>query len=494
MDSGIVTHDFSLSQHEFKCKEVMSALKTLPLKYVKFEDNIFIMSDQIDATIEGEPFLGLHLWFNVKTFMVISRIWGQTVACQRVASASQLIETCTAHFRGRPCIGFPDGEPELQPFLVSQSPIPRKISVTCQKFLDPDTDSAAVSCTECLKLGGPDPDVKDETAEDDLESYEYEQIMVTVEEGQELTESPREDTEKETKSLVKDVAQEMDPAKRTRRRKTAWKRYEEDYVTDEVAPPKRRKRATLWETKVKSSNIEQLNVKCEPCNQVFDTRTDYERHKEDKHDGGAMHMKCDICGNIMISTFFFRHMRSQHGIIKVAVRKCDWCPEVRSSASIRRHAMSEHFYGRFTCSICTFRGDFARELMDHMAEDHKEVGTVKCPICEQESSLKNIENHYRNCVKIKLRRSSTSDKCEQVCPTCGKTLKTKSSYRAHIRTHLPKEVRKNGEKSSADRPCCDKCGKTFKEAYLLNRHIRDHMQLTFAGFLDHFPLVTYRIT
>ena len=89
------------------------------------------------------------------------------------------------------------------------------------------------------------------------------------------------------------------------------------------------------------------------------------------------------------------------------------------------HALKVHFYGRFTCAICTFRGDFARELMDHMAQDHKEVSTAKCPICDQESSLENIENHYRNCVKIKLTKSVTDDKCEQVCPTCGKILKTR---------------------------------------------------------------------
>ena len=57
--------------------------------------------------------------------------------------------------------------------------------------MDPDAYSAtaAVSCAECLKLGHPeipDPDVKEETKEDDPQSFEFEQIMVTVEEGEEL--------------------------------------------------------------------------------------------------------------------------------------------------------------------------------------------------------------------------------------------------------------------------------------------------------------------
>ena len=130
MDSS---HPKIPSQPGFKWIEVKSALATLPLKYVTFEGyHIFIVSDQIDSTIEGEPYLGLQLWFSLKTGRVISRIWGQTVACQKVANVSQFVETCKAHFQGRPCIGYPDVGQELQPFLISQTPIPRRISATCQ--------------------------------------------------------------------------------------------------------------------------------------------------------------------------------------------------------------------------------------------------------------------------------------------------------------------------------------------------------------------------
>ena len=106
------------------------------------------------------------------------------------------------------------------------------------------------------------------------------------------------------------------------------------------------------------------------------------------------------------------------------------------------------------------RGDFARELMDHTAQDHKEVGTVKCPICGQESSLENLENHYRNCVKVKYKQQAKYDRCDQVCPTCGKNFKSKSNYRSHLRKHLPKEDRKNGEES--ERPFCDQGGNSIE--------------------------------
>ena len=356
----------------------------------------------------------------------------------------------------------------LHPFLVSQTPIPRKISAACQKVLDPVTDNAAVSCKECLKLG--DTELKEEV-EEDPQSFECEQITVSVEDGDELKPLGMEENQPESNET--DVKQEMARPKRGKYNLSGKykkrNRDAEEEIAEEVATPMRRKPHTLWKTKVNTSKTEQLNVKCGPCGEIFETRTDYERHREDRHDGGTMHMKCKICGAISMSNFFFRHMRAQHGVTKIPMRKCDWCPEVRSSSSIKTHALKAHFYGRFTCAICTFRGDFARELMDHMAQDHKEVGTGKCPICDQESSLDNIENHYRNCVKIKLTKQvNKGDYCEQVCPTCGKILKSRSGYRAHLRTHLPKG---DPEKKSPDKHFCDKCGKTFAKPYLLKAHI-----------------------
>ena len=192
---------------------------------------------------------------------------------------SQFVETCKSHFQqGRPCVGFPDSEQESRPFLISQTPIPRKVSATCQKVLDPGTNAEVVSCPECLKLGHTNPEVKlvkqeDETAEDEeYQPYEFEQVMVTVEAGEEL--NAFETLPVKEDSPIWDVK----PTKRTKRRP---KRYEDDDVEEdeEVAPPKRRKRHTLWKHKANSSKVEQLNVRCPPCDEVFKTRTDYERHK-----------------------------------------------------------------------------------------------------------------------------------------------------------------------------------------------------------------------
>ena len=63
---------------------------------------------------------------------------------------------------------------------------------------------------------------------------------------------------------------------------------------------------------------------------------------------------------------------------------------VRSSATIKRHAMKEHYFGRFTCEICTFRGDFAREVIEHMKQDHKDVGTGTTHISNQQNPLPSL--------------------------------------------------------------------------------------------------------
>ena len=84
----------------------------------------------------------------------LSRVWGQTVAFEKVTNLSQLIQTCMVHFQGRPCIGYPANEEDnrLHAFVIFQTPISRKISKTCQKVLHTDTHIKIKSCKECLKL------------------------------------------------------------------------------------------------------------------------------------------------------------------------------------------------------------------------------------------------------------------------------------------------------------------------------------------------------
>ena len=57
-------------------------------------------------------------------------------------------------FPGKPCLGYPEDEDEhlLEEFLVSQTPVPRKISKMCHRVLGKDSDGNKHSCSECLKI------------------------------------------------------------------------------------------------------------------------------------------------------------------------------------------------------------------------------------------------------------------------------------------------------------------------------------------------------
>ena len=636
MDSSSSTtasHDPSSSQLEFKWKEVMCALGNMPLKYVGFGDYILVMNDRIDATIEEDPYLALDLWFNMKTGKVISRIWGQTVACEKVADVSQFVQTCTAHFRGRPCVGYPDidDDQRLQDFVVSQTPIPRKIATTCQKVMDPDTNIKIMSCSECLKLR--QPPMKDEMS-DPEQTFDFEQILVTEEQenglqrGDAISPSDENQTENHGRGAEQDVVAVVARDKRRKcegqfacdtadcgyRTKKKWnlqthcrklshrssylrldtsqseeshpesgnekriyrpcnirRKNEGEYACDttdcgyrtkkkwslqehcrqlshislfipnQTAPMESPQGEIRWRNNEgkfacesaecgyrtdnrsslrdhcqrkshqssclaqdKSPKAEQLNVKCEPCGKVFETRLGYDRHKDHDHEGGTMHMKCNVCGSVVNCNFFSHHMKTQHKMTGMFVRKCDWCQEELSTQSIKGHAMKQHFYGRFLCEICTFRGDFARDLVNHMNQDHEEVSSAKCPICEGEHPLENIESHYERCVKLKMRkRQLQSDKCEQVCDTCGKTITTKSGYRQHIQSHLRKGASKEEEESSEIANLyhyCDQCGKRFTKPYLLKMHIKsvhENVQYPCSScpliFADYFKLNRHKL-
>ena len=64
-------------------------------------------------------------------------MWNITVDRGTAVTVEQLVDLCTQHFfKGKPCIGCPQHKNEEgEEFVVSQTPIPRKISTHCHKVL-----------------------------------------------------------------------------------------------------------------------------------------------------------------------------------------------------------------------------------------------------------------------------------------------------------------------------------------------------------------------
>ena len=138
---------------------VKNTLTSMSLVSVTIGDFLAIMRSDFDLAISGEPYTGLVMLLNLTTGKYLSRIWNQTVATGIIVKVDHLMEACENIFgQGRPCLGFPEvGKHERvkQDCLISQTPIPRRISTTCLKVLGKDTPASVSSCSECMKLSRP---------------------------------------------------------------------------------------------------------------------------------------------------------------------------------------------------------------------------------------------------------------------------------------------------------------------------------------------------
>ena len=97
----------------------------------------------------------------------------------------------------------------------------------------------------------------------------------------------------------------------------------------------------------------------------------------------------------------------------------------RKESSYIAHKRSKHLWGEFKCIQCSFVGNFPKELLDHMMEDdkHLESTAAKCPKCEVDFPIQDMETHYQICVK----------KLQYKCDVCGHQCKVKQGIHDHMR-------------------------------------------------------------
>ena len=451
------------AQPEFDLSEATSVLNALALTSVTLGDYLVVMNNQEDATISGEPYLALQLWLNMKSGKVINRIWSQTVAYANIANIDEFIEACTNHFRGRPCLGCPLGDEEqmVQGFVVSQTPIPRKISLECQKVLDAGRNANVRSCQECQKLIPPggskailEFDEKynienQEIAETQLrvdskplhKSLDWEKQVEYDHLEQGSLSYPPEVHEIYPKSLQKSYVKRVDYNKTyNQEHKQEKAEYNRFYYKAKAVKRKRQfedkpmDKVLDGEKEIDSTNLEQG-----PAVKMAD-RTSQKR-KSTPSVIGPMDVRCELCGMIVSIGSYRPHYESHGQKFPNPVKKCAWCAQVVATNQMIRHAKKHHFWGRFSCTKCIFLGDFAPDLVGHLGKTHKEVVDAPCPSCKEYFPLKEIEDHYKKCVTQKFwdlkERSKTVN---TVCETCGKFFKLKRSYEDHLKKHLREQA------------------------------------------------------
>ena len=343
----------------------------------------------------------------------------QTVASSNVLNVAQLMEACTNHFSGQPCLGYPFDKSEqlLQEFVVSQTPVPRMISAKCKKIIGKDKEVNNVnSCSECLRLehsGGDDNPDLDCDWEFDEERDDYEPVA---------------------------------PKRRKRRKK-------------HVDVPR---------------EIILDNIKQEPPGGSS------EGQENGVSSEVTLHIKCEVCeATLMIGGSYANHMRRVHGVEGKISKKCQWCDKVMGVKHLLDHAKTHHSWGKFSCTKCKFVGYFALNLLEHILNEHKDETEAQCPSCKLRCPLNNIEDHYKDCVsnqrklimkKVKEEETKPKSKNRELgpldvqCQLC-ETVMTASSYEGHMR-------RVHGEKINMSKKChwCD----NVVSVYNLDWHARKH--------------------
>ena len=421
---------------ELKWNEVQDALGNLPLTWVTIGDYIVIINDKPDMMIGGEPYIALQLWLDVKYGKIICRVWGKTISSRKVASAAELSFACLAHFKGRPCLGYPlDDEQETeQDCLLSYSPIPRKVSATCDKFLIQGTDSTVSSCPECLKLKQSAP----EAVISDINTFSDDDNATTA---------------------ILDVENAFLEEK-------MFKGEEDEPCQLETNETEDSAYTTVSHTIKKSEKSDssyQLLLKCESCAKTFENRQKYEIHKA-HHGGDPLYKACELCKKVIQCNEFQDHMKNRHKKNETFYVECHWCDKKLSTNSYECHAMRKHFYGKFICHKCPFSAYSANVLASHIQEGHEDCKLARCPSCKTDIFLTALESHYKSCIVTKIK---LEDKLNQMCDKCGKTFHSKKHFYDHKKFHL----REEGDESLYKH--CDKCDKKF----VLSHSLKEHMQV-----------------
>lgn len=145
------------SKPAFGQLEAKSACANLSLTLVDFGRYLVVMRSAFDVMISGEPYLALMLLMDMETGNFLTRIWNQTVTRGSAVLLEEFVEACETFFarNERPCLGLPEAEDchnTSRDFVISQTPVPRKISTTCQRVIRRESGDKFKSCSECLKL------------------------------------------------------------------------------------------------------------------------------------------------------------------------------------------------------------------------------------------------------------------------------------------------------------------------------------------------------
>lgn len=130
---------------------------------------------------------------------------------------------------------------------------------------------------------------------------------------------------------------------------------------------------------------------------------------------------------------------------------------------------------------CNYESYFPGDLIAHVQNaGHNEHPFILCPSCAEDIDIKEIEKHYRQCVREaanggekKERKKVVREKKVYQCADCGKMFKFKEKYNWHIKMHMRAKGLTDEEAKMKLYYECDKCEKRYTQPFALKQHMMD---------------------
>ena len=477
-------------------EETMAVFSSLSLTSVTVGKFLVVMKSDFDLTISEEPYIGLVMLLNQKTGRYFSRIWNETVATGNIVGPGQLLEVCEEHFsQGRPCLGCPDEDEEKlcrKDFLVSQTPIPRKIAKTCHKVLGKDAHASVSSCSECAKLMGSCVNERKDV-DKHVVAPDYSWKMKGNQADVPLA-SPKlefvEDSEMEevddfvTQSeFPNDGDFHVDP-------EVEIKIEDEEEESESLAKKGEMKKCQFCEAHFKRQGIyfHLIHVhfwgkfRCPECPAKVPFAKDLYNHVTQKHNLKDAQVLCPRCkGKIPVEEIVSHYepcVKEKHNSHRRTSKKDDpdepkifQCPKcqqiLKTKRNLNKHMTSHHMWGDFSCLQCGVKLEYANDLLDHMREkNHILDASVICPLCQDKIPMNEIESHYKRCFyKDDAKRRQENI----VCTLCGKLVR-KYIFHRHQRVHMRRDGISEAEAKTKLYYYCDVCGKKLNSRSNLDLH------------------------
>ena len=174
------------------------------------------------------------------------------------------------------------------------------------------------------------------------------------------------------------------------------------------------------------------NVFCEECGESFEGWTNFERHKQEKHEVQDKSFKCENCtASFATLEYLENHVKNHHGS---NAYQCDICSEsFDNKHHLLWHNMNHEKQSKiFKCEQCFAIFGQKLELYEHLVKSHIKK-YHQCKICHQLFDTKQYLNFHLQSHYVK-------------CDKCPKTFATKSELDFHLWAHTIEVKRPTGNK------------------------------------------------